>query len=70
MSTNSDRRPRLPVRIAYLAAGVLFVAAMLLLASVVNPDRDRDFSMNHVPRGRRRPPPSQRPTSANEGTGT
>ncbi len=36
MSTNSDRRPRLPVRIAYLAAGVLFVAAMLLLASVVN----------------------------------
>ncbi len=29
MSTNSDRRPRLPVRIAYLAAGVLFVAAML-----------------------------------------
>ncbi|QQM23227.1 hypothetical protein I7X09_06945 [Rhodococcus sp. P-2] len=51
MSTNSDRRPRLPVRIAYLAAGVLFVAAMLLLASVVNPDRDRDFSMNHVPTG-------------------
>ena len=51
MSTNSDRRPRLPVRIAYLAAGILFVAAMLLLASVVNPDRDRDFSMNHVPAG-------------------
>lgn len=51
MSTNSDQRPRLPVRIAYLAAGVLFVAAMLLLASVVNPDRDRDFSMNHVPAG-------------------
>jgi len=39
------------VRIAYLAAGVLFVAAMLLLASVANPDRDRDFSMNHVPAG-------------------
>jgi hypothetical protein len=39
------------VRIAYLTAGVLFVAAMLLLASVVNPDRDRDFSMNHVPAG-------------------
>lgn len=51
MSTNSDRRPRPPVRIAYLTAGVLFVAAMLLLASVVNPDRDRDFSMNHVPAG-------------------
>ncbi|MDJ0109183.1 hypothetical protein QM646_22360 [Rhodococcus erythropolis] len=51
MSTNSDRRPRLPVRIAYLTAGVLFVAAMLLLASVVNPDRDRDFSMNHAPAG-------------------
>ncbi|ERB51126.1 hypothetical protein N806_07935 [Rhodococcus sp. P27] len=39
------------MRIAYLTAGVLFVAAMLLLASVVNPDRDRDFSMNHVPAG-------------------
>ncbi|MDV6276251.1 hypothetical protein R3Q06_22385 [Rhodococcus erythropolis] len=51
MSTNSDRRPRLPVRIAYLAAGIVFVAAMLLLASVVNPDRDRDFSMTHVPAG-------------------
>lgn len=51
MSTNSDRRPRLPVKIAYLTAGVLFVAAMLLVASVVNPDRDRDFSMNHVPAG-------------------
>ncbi|AGT93833.1 hypothetical protein O5Y_20030 [Rhodococcus erythropolis CCM2595] len=51
MSTNSDRRPRLPVKIAYLTAGVLFVAAMLLLASVVNPDRNRDFSMNHVPAG-------------------
>lgn len=51
MSTNSDRRPRLPVRIAYLTAGVLFVAAMLLVASVVNPDRDRDFSMNRVPAG-------------------
>ena len=51
MSTNSDRRPRLPVRIAYLAAGVLFVAAMPLRAGVVNRDGARDFSMTPVPAG-------------------
>ena len=51
MSTNSDRRPRLPVRIAYLAAGVLLGAALSLWARGDTPARARDFSMTPAPGG-------------------